>query len=514
LTPIKTNVVANFLGQGWRALMNFAFIPLYIKHLGVESYGLIGIFAGLQAWLCLLDMGMTATIGREMARFTGGAHDAQSIWNLLRSVEIIAIVAAIVLAIGVWAASDWLAVDWVRADKLTVEEIAQAFAFMGVVAALRFVENIYVSCISGLQRQVLQNAVVGLIATIRGLGALAALIWISPTIAIFFKWQGLVSVASVMTFAGAVYITLPSPPIQAQFSTHSLNGIWRYAAGMAGISLLTLLLTQVDKLLLSRLLTLESFGYYSLAGVASGALYTLVGPIAAAFYPKFTVLAMRDDNSALRAVYHQGAQLTTVIMGAAAAIMVIFADRVLMLWTIDPPIVQRAAPLLSVLALGTMLNGLMWMPYKLQLAYGWTSLIVKCSVISVMILLPAVLWIVPTYGALGAAWIWVALNAVQVIFSIHFMHRRLLPTEKWSWYLEDIIAPLAAAAAAAWLCRQLLPEGVGYSGEFCALLLCSISVLLASAMAAPLVRIQLASSIGDFLEAFTGRPRNRLQARK
>jgi len=60
--------------------MSLAFVPLYIKYLGIEAYGLIGVFAILQAWLRLLDMGMKPAINREMARFTGGAHNAQSIW--------------------------------------------------------------------------------------------------------------------------------------------------------------------------------------------------------------------------------------------------------------------------------------------------------------------------------------------------------------------------------------------------------------------------------------------------
>ena len=39
--------------------MGLVFVPVYIKYLGIESYGLIGFFASLQAWFALLDMGMT-----------------------------------------------------------------------------------------------------------------------------------------------------------------------------------------------------------------------------------------------------------------------------------------------------------------------------------------------------------------------------------------------------------------------------------------------------------------------
>jgi len=74
--------------------------------------------------------------------------------------------------------------------SLPVEVVAQAFAVMGLVTALRFIENIYVSSMVGLQRQVLQNAVTSITATVRGLGAVAVLAWVSPTIGASFSGKG------------------------------------------------------------------------------------------------------------------------------------------------------------------------------------------------------------------------------------------------------------------------------------------------------------------------------------
>jgi O-antigen/teichoic acid export membrane protein len=110
---------------------------------------------------------------------------------------------------------------------------------------------------------------------------------------------------------------------------------------------------------------------------------------------------------------------------------------------------RRTAPLLAPLALGTFLNALMWMPHQSQLAHGWTSLAIKVNVIAVAGIVPAILWLVPQYGGLAAAWLWVALNAAYLVGNINFMHRRILRDEKRRWYLQDIAAPLAAAVIAA-----------------------------------------------------------------
>lgn len=491
MSTVKKNVIANYLGQGWNALMGLAFVPLYIKYLGVESYGLIGIFALLQAWLTLLDMGMTPTLSREMARLTGGAHEAQSIRDLLRSIEIICFGIAVVIALGIWAASGWLASDWLRAEKLPVGVVAQAFTIMGVVTALRFIENIYRSSILGLQRQVLLNIVLSIMATLRGLGAVGILIWVSPTIKAFFVWQAIVSIITVGLFAAVLYHTLPVAKHAARFSLTALKGIRQFAVGMMTITFLALLLTQVDKILLSRLLTLEAFGYYALAGTVANALYMLPGPVTAAFYPHFTELVARADVAALIAAYHKGAQLVTVLMGTAAIVLIVFGDVVMLLWTANPALARQVVPLVAVLSLGTLLNGLMWFPYQMQLAYGWTSLTVKVNIFAVAVIVPAIFWATPRYGAIGAAWIWVGLNAGYLTIAIYFMHRRLLPTEKWRWYRQDVAMPLISATVTAALLRWATPNFSSIPAQLISLLISTSLVLAAAALAAQDVRLQL-----------------------
>lgn len=313
---LKRNLIANYLGQGWTALMGLAFIPLYIKYLGIEAYGLIGLFALLQAWLSLLDMGMTPTLGREMARFTGGTHSAQSIRDLLRSIELITLGIAALIAGGIALGANWIATHWLQAEALPVEVVAQAFTVMGVVTALRFAESIYRSSIVGLQRQVLFNIVNSSMATLRGLGAVAILAWVSPTIQAFFLWQGLISIATLVILAATTYATLPRAERGGRFSLDALRRVWRFAGGMIGITFLALLLTQVDKILLSKLLTLSDYGYYTLAATVAAALYMLIGPITQAWYPRLCELHARDDQRALAETYHQGAQLVSVMAGS------------------------------------------------------------------------------------------------------------------------------------------------------------------------------------------------------
>lgn len=481
---LKKNVIANYLGQGWATLMGLAFVPLYIKYLGIEAFGIIGIYTILQAWFVLLDMGMTPTLSREMSRFIGGAHTDGSIRDLLRSLELIALSVAALICIVVWAASDWLASDWLQVEKLSVDSVAQAFVIMGAVIALRFIEGLYRGAIVGLQRQVLFNVVNALLATLRGLGAVLVLAFMSPTIEAFFLWQTVISLFTVIVFAVIVYRILSPSAYIPHFSRSALADVWRFAGGVMATTFLVLLLTQVDKMILSSLLSLQDFGYYSLAAVVTGSLPILVGPITQAYYPRMTELITRGDEGGLVAVYHRGAQTVSVMLGSLGMMLIMFSEQIIALWIGDPNLAHEVALLVTLLGLGTLFNSFMHIPYMLQLAYGWSSFAAKINTVAVAILIPAIFWVAPRYGAVGAAWIWVALNSGYVLISIHFMHRRILSLEKWRWYVMDIGYPLAAILITAGIFRLWYPSILPKPLDLIWLIGACIMTTLAGALAA------------------------------
>ena len=440
----RHNVIANYLGQGFTAVMGVAFVPLYIKYLGLEAYGLIGVFLVLQAWLSVLDMGMTPMLNREMARLTAGAHTPQSIRNLLYSIELLYL-AQVFLVIGaIWLLAPWLATHWISAQKLALDVVASALTIMGVVCALRWFSGLYRGALMGLQAQVWLNGVVALLALLRFGGAALILALFYPTVKAFFLWQAAISLLECAVLMLKVKRLLPGAPAPSAFSVQAIRSTWQFARGMVATSILVLILTQIDKLLLSKVLTLEEFGRYTLAATIAGALAIFFSPISAAIYPQFTQLYTQRREAELIAAYHNAAQLLTTLLTPAALMLVFWGEPILGLWTNDLKLAHTVAPILALLAVGTLLNGYMNVPYMLQLASGWTSFAAWTNAVAVVCIVPVILVVVPTYGSMGAASVWVLLNACYFFIGMHFMHKRLMIAQKWRWYLRDILLPAAA----------------------------------------------------------------------
>jgi O-antigen/teichoic acid export membrane protein len=157
-----------------------------------------------------------------------------------------------------------------------------------------------------------------------------------------------------------------------------------------------------------------------------------------------------------------------------AAVVAFFSRDLIVVWTGSADLAARSHVLVTILIAGTALNGLMNLPYALQLASGWTRLTFLANVVALLFLAPLAVILAKRFGSFGVAWITVILNAGYLAFLPHIVHRRLLPGEKGRWYLWDVGVPLAIAVLAAAVGRALLASTTAVSSRPVRLLLVSV----------------------------------------
>jgi O-antigen/teichoic acid export membrane protein len=495
MSQLKLNLAANLVGKGWSALMGIVFIPLFIKFMGIESYGLVGFFTTFQAVFILLDLGLTTTLNREIARYSAVAEKSQEMRDLVRTLEIVYWGLAICIGIIVLFLSPLIAHEWFKADTLSEAVIQESVMLMGLVLTFQWPLGFYAGGLLGLQRQVLYNILNIIWYTLRFAGGVLVLWLVSPTILAFFEWQVIVSIISTGLMALALWRSLPVSNERARFRISIWKSVWHFAAGMSGISAVTLLLTQLDKIILSKMLSLELFGYYTLAWTVANGLSILTGSVYTVFFPVFSRQVAVADIDGLKRLYHRSCQLMSILILPTAALVALFAPEILFIWTKNPVTVTNTHSLVSLLLIGTALNGLMHLPYALQLASGWTSLTFYTNLLSVIILIPILVVATSSYGAMGAAAVWIALNSGYVLIQLQIMHRRLLKREQWRWYLEDVGLPLVASVSVIGLGRLLIDQLALPIVMINLIALFALALTLA-ALAAPLVRTWVFSKIG------------------
>jgi O-antigen/teichoic acid export membrane protein len=260
---------------------------------------------------------------------------------------------------------------------------------------------------------------------------------------------------------------------------------------MSGISFLAVILTQLDKVILSKILSLEMLGYYMLASTVGMSLGRLFTPVFFSIYPKFTQLVSINDQDGLKRLYHKCCQFISVLIFPVAIVIALFSYEILLVWTQNPATAEKTHLILSIMICGSAFNGLMNPPYALQLAFGWTSLPIYANLISVILFVPLIILMVACFGAIGGAIAWLVLNIGYVIFWIPKMHKKLLLKEKWRWYCQDVCVPLVACTFVAGLGRIFIREPLSQYMTMLYLFIISVLTLGIAALTTPVTRAWL-----------------------
>lgn len=457
LPSLKHNVFANFIGKGWETVVNLLVIPLYLNLMGAEAYGLIGVYAALVGFFLVLDMGLSATLNRQLAHLSIMSGKNQEAHDLVKTLEYVYWGIGIVVGLLVFFLAPFIARYWVNPEGLGVEVVYQTVLIMGLTLAVQWPTSLYLGGLMGLQRQVLLNVVRAIFVTAQHGGALLVLLFLSATVKAFFQWQLAVVLLQTLVLAVLLHKSLLPSPVKARFDKSLLKKNWEFAAGMTGISVVVILLTQMDKIVLSKMLPLEVFGYYTLAFNVANALMFLVAPITTALFPRFSQMVAGCESS-LSALYHFSCQALAVILLPAAMTLAFFSKEVLLIWLGDLRAVDQTYLLLSLFTVGTAFNGLMALPYNLQLAHGWTRLSLVKNVIALVLIAPLLIVLVIEFGALGGAIVWILLNLGYFLLEIPVMHRKILRGEMSHWYVQDTLLPMSVAALLTALSRWCYPS--------------------------------------------------------
>jgi O-antigen/teichoic acid export membrane protein len=448
------DVAANVLGKLWSGMIGVVLAPLYVHVLGIESYGLVAVYTTLRNLFVVLDLGLTTTLSRELARRQvdglAGARD------LVRTLEAMYWGLAVVIAAVCALLAPWIARNFVRAEVLSASRVETAVRLMGVVIAFEWLLSFYAGGLMSVRRQVLYNACYAGLSTLRYAGVLLVFRYVSASIEAFFLWQAVVGLFGAALLGRLLWVSLPRDG-PAHFRGAVVRSVWHFAAGMTAVAVTGLFLSQLDRIILARLVSLPEFGYYGLALVGAGALYGVINPIHSAVFPRLAAAAAAGDEGELKRQYHRSCQLMSVAVIPVAAVIALFSSELLRIWTRDPVVAGRTEALLRVMIVSTALNGLLTVPNSLLLAHGNIRIPLVMHVAAILVLTPLTVWATLRYGVLGATVGWALYNVASVVVGMHFVHAALLPFESGRWYRDDVARPALAALAVAVAGRLLLP---------------------------------------------------------
>lgn len=493
---VKRNSIANYIGQGYTILIGIVITPLYLQYLDAESYGLVGFFALMQAWMGLVDLGLSPTLSRQVALARGQKNGFDFFKRLLKSFELIFLVLASLVIISIFFASNWLAESWIQAESLETTVIAYSIMLMGIMIGLRWFSSLYRSGINGMEDQVWLNAANIALISLKFIGALILLVFITQDVRHFFEYQLVIGVIELLVFSKRFYKKMPitrNIPGLLDFDWSAVKSIAPFALSIAYTAGIWVLITQTDKLILSGVLSLAEFGYFSLVVLVVGGITILSGPISQAIMPRMTVLLTQGKKEEMLRYYSQGSQIVTFISFSVALMVGLYAEPLLYAWTGDREAASWGSKVLIWFALGNGVLAISAFQYYLQVSFGQLRLHVIGSTISAVIQVPIIYFSAVNYGAVGAGVAWFAFRTIWFIWWTPIVHNKFAPGFHLKWLFKEILPIIVVLSAVALLLSKQFELVLEKNRLllFAEMILLGLSLMLLSALSAPIIRLKL-----------------------
>jgi O-antigen/teichoic acid export membrane protein len=478
------NLFAGWFNSAITALVGLAVVPAYIHLVGAEAYGLIGFYVTLQSLLQVVDLGLGATVTREVARCAADNRAAQVAPLLLALGSVYAGIAA-AIAIGFVVLAPLLSRNWLQISSLPQQQVSEAMLLAGLALSLRCPSGLYQGVLIGAQRIARYSRINVLMTVLAQGGGVALLAWLDADVRLFFAWQALTSLGLTLWLRHAAWDSV-GPARDSRADYRALVPVWQYSAALAGVNVIGLCLMQFDKVLLSRMLPLQQYGQYMLATTVTTSLYLLITPVFNVIYPRFSALASQAQLSELRRLYRLTSHLVCAVAFPVVMLLIVFGNGIISLWTGNAELGAEEAPVVALLAAGTGLHIVMVVVFALQLSMDASKLSLKISLALLLVQGPIIWLLTTSFGVVGAAAAWLLLHVLYFGLGGWFTHRRLLPDLAWRWLAQDVGGPLALSVLVGLVAWRAFATGA-HQG--------SVDVLAGVALAALTCMLIIASSV-------------------
>jgi O-antigen/teichoic acid export membrane protein len=427
---VGRNVAYNLAGQVALLGLGLLSARFLFRGLGEDAFGLILFATTLSATLSgLLELGLVATTVRAVAIHR---DEADYLAEYVSTGSCLYWALYVVLAAAGWLLAPIIVEHWVHLRTLSPATAAELLRLLLVACFSALPRNLYSSLFRGFQRMEFNNGIdvgasalqqagiVGLL--VLGAGARAVAVWIL-----------VVAALALVAYLGALSRFLPIPALLPSYSHRVVRDQWRFAANVSGNSMLVTLFTQADKLVVSKLLALSAFGYYSFAWSSVWRVAALATVVSAAAFPSIAALIRSGSQGHLGAQYHRLDELVRHVFAVPMA-AVAFAAWPLFRYLFGEGVANGLVVPVGLLCVAYYMYATMTMPMALAAASGRPQLITKVNVLALFTFLPALIALVAVWGLIGAAIAWLGYYCLSYLFLIPRVCRQCLDISPVRWY--------------------------------------------------------------------------------
>lgn len=396
---LALNTIINLLGQVFVALAVIGLLPIIVKGLGADGYGLLSLALVVFGAFGLLDMGLGRTTTKFVAEYLS-QREFKKLGNIILVSLVfqcgLGIIGGALLAILTPTLAEKILkipYDRIPDTKNTLYVLAISAPIVLASATLR-------GALEGAQRFDLVTYVkifLNLSTYVIPVIALRGKVEIS----IIVFWMLVARLVGMAIYLAGCMHVIPALRQNLSFDKFSLRALFSYSGWVAVSNIVVILLVQIDRFLIASLVAMGAVTYYSAPYELLNGLWIIPGAVSAVLFPAFSGIH-RSDHAKLPELFIRPIKYILITLGPIVLVMMSFSESILLLW-LGQTFAKESTHVLQLLVLGVLINSLAWTPISLLMGFGRPDVTAKIHLVQLPLYLVVAYPLIHYWGIVGAA---------------------------------------------------------------------------------------------------------------
>lgn len=438
---LARNTIWNILGQIVPMIVGIVTIPIIIRGLGVERFGVLSLAWVVVGYFSLFDLG----IGRALTKFVAdklGADEEHAIPSLAWTALILMLLLGIAGSVITAALSPWLVHRLLKVSEALQYETLRGFYLLAASIPLVTTTAGLRGILEALQRFRVVNAI---------RIPMSIFSFVAPLLVLPFS-HSLVPVIAMLVVARLVgcgvhawacFRAMPALFRSFSWERSAIIPLAKFGGWMTVNNVIGPFMYYIDRFLVGAVISVTALAYYTTPIDMMLRLIVIPSAIVGVLFPAFA-MSLNQDSTRAGILLSRGLKYIFFAIFPIVLVVITFASEGLRLW-LGPTFSQNGASVLRWAAAGVFLNSLSALPFNLIQSAGRPDITAWLITAELPVYWAALWYLTRRMGIEGTAIAWAGRLAVEGVL-IFFISQRLLP--QTSRFLSKLFVAVLAGLVA------------------------------------------------------------------
>lgn len=415
---VSRNTTYNLAGAAVPVVLSLVTVPIYLKLVGPERYGILAIAWLLLGYFGLFDLGLGRSTSFRIAslREAPPAARADTFWAAL-SINIGMGVAGGML---LWGAAGYFFEHVFKVDEALRSEIVASVPLLACAVPIATLTGTLAGAMQGREKFLETNLVSLISTTLFQILPLAVAYWLGPHILPLLLAAVAARLAAIVVLACRCYVEFCNGH-PARLNGSEIPLLLKYGGWANATSLLGPLLVMVDRFAIGAVLGAAAVTIYTVPFQLAQRIQILPGALTNALFPRLS--ASSPDEQ--RGLAHRAARTLVAIMSLPVLGAIYMIGPFLELW-VGHSVAEQSAPIGRIVLIGFWLNSFALISFIRLQASGRPDLVTKSILVQIPFYITALYFALHNFGYLGCAAMFLLRCAVDYIILSWLADRRVL----------------------------------------------------------------------------------------